>query len=242
MNLEIDEDIAYLIGVLQSDGCIYRFYDKKKNREHIRLNLTVAEKSLPMSKKFQEILLKKLNTRVNIRKKLNYDSYIIQTSINKTASLFIEWKKDELDNAISERIELFGAYLAGLIDGDGHVKIKNNHDRIVSQCVIRIAEDRPLLHLQYLLNKFFMCNSHFVFDNRSNCVETCFYISKKNIKPFYKYVYPNMVIPHKINRLDVFLKLNRVRQDSNPRPTGPKPVALSKLSHAPNTNYSYDLI
>ena len=29
-DVEIDEDIAYLIGVLHSDGCIYRFFDKKK--------------------------------------------------------------------------------------------------------------------------------------------------------------------------------------------------------------------
>ena len=35
---------------------------------------------------------------------------------------------------------LFGAYLAGLIDGDGHVQLKNNKDRRLRQLVISISE------------------------------------------------------------------------------------------------------
>ena len=54
--MKINSNVAYLIGVLHSDGCIYRFHDKKRNRTQIRLNLTVGEKSLPMSRKFQKIL------------------------------------------------------------------------------------------------------------------------------------------------------------------------------------------
>ncbi len=49
--IELDENIAYFIGVLHSDGCIYVFNDKKRNRQSMRLNLTVGEKSIPMALK-----------------------------------------------------------------------------------------------------------------------------------------------------------------------------------------------
>ncbi len=207
-NVKIDEDIAYLIGVLQSDGCIYEFYDKKRNRLHIRLNLGVGKNSLPMSEKFKQTLKKSLNITVNIRKAPSAkNAYVIQTSINRTAEIFREWKKEELNNEISQNIKLFGAYLAGLIDGDGHIKVKHNNDRKIPQCIIKIAEDRPMKTLQQLLYKFFNCKSYFEKHNNSKCVETCFYISKKNIDTFYKYVYPHVTIKHKVERLDCFLKL-----------------------------------
>ena len=231
-NITINADIAYLIGVLQSDGCIYEFYDKKRNRKQIRLNLTIGEKSFPMSEKFKCILEKSLGIHVNIRKSPSAkNAYIIQTSINRTAHIFREWKKEELDNEISNRIDLFGAYLAGLIDGDGHIKIKNNHDRRIPQCMVRIAEDRPMKTLQHLILKFFNCKTHFEKNADSKCVETCFYLSKKNSILFYKYVYTHLTLKHKIERLNQFLEMKkRALEDSNSRFTGPKPVVLSKLN------------
>jgi hypothetical protein len=67
-NITIDKNIAYLIGVLQSDGCIYEFYDKKEKRIRIRLSLGVGRNSLPMSEKCKHILEKSLGIHVNIRK------------------------------------------------------------------------------------------------------------------------------------------------------------------------------
>jgi len=211
-NVPIDEDVAYLIGVLQSDGCIYEFYERKTNRHRIRLSLGVGMNSLPMSEKFKRILAESLNIHVTIRKSPSREnSYQIQTSINRKAKLFREWKKEELNNEISNKIELFGAYLAGLIDGDGHVKIKNNHDRDIPQCIIRIAEDRPMKTLQQLILKFFNCQVHFEKNADSKCVQTCFYISKRNIVLFYKYVYPHLTLKHKLWRLSRYLEMKSER-------------------------------
>lgn len=231
-NITISEDIAYLIGVLQSDGCIYEFYDKKRQRKQIRLSLEVGKNSLPMSEKFKHILEKTLDIHVNIRKSPSAkNAYIIQTSINRKAELFREWKKEELNNSINSRIELFGAYLAGLIDGDGHVQIKHNKDRKTPQMRIEIAEDRPMKVLQYLLHKFFKCKTHFTKCRTSNCIETCFYVSKKNIKSLELYVYRHLTIKHKKERFRQFLEMKkRALEDLNPWSSGPKPDVLSKLN------------
>jgi hypothetical protein len=209
-DIEIDEKIAYFIGVLHSDGCLYEFYDKKRNRKQIRLNLTISKRSLPMAVKFKEILAEKLNRKLNIRKKPCDGSFCMQTSVNRLAPIFKEWMKEELNNEISERIELFGAYLAGLIDGDGHIKIKHIKGRKMPQCLIRIAEDHPLQNVQNLLTKFFNCKTHFVKHKTSNCVETCFLVSRINKDLFYKYVYPHLTLEHKIMRLDEFRKKTSV--------------------------------
>jgi len=208
-NIVIDEDIAYLIGVLQSDGCIYEFYDKKRNRKQIRLNLTICEKSLPMAEKFRNVLMNKLSIHTNIRKKTCDNAFMLQTSINRTAHILREWKKEELNNEINSKIELFGAYLAGLIDGDGHIQIKHNTDRRIPQMRIEIAEDRPMKVLQHLLYKFFNCKTHFTKCRTSNCIETCFYVSKKNIKLLELYVYPYIMILHKKERFQKFLEMNK---------------------------------
>ena len=71
--------------------------------------------------------------------------------------------------------------MAGLIDGDGHVKIKNNRDRIIPQGVIRIASDRPLDAVAKLIRSNLACEVHFEYAKQSKGVDTCFYITKKNI-------------------------------------------------------------
>ena len=141
--MKITTDISYLIGVLHSDGSIYLFQDKVRKRKIIRLNLTIGEKSPPMAKKFQSILIKSLNRKVNIRKIANKNSYQMQTSINKLWHHFSEWNKLHLPNEIKNDNKLFGAYLAGQLDGDGHFKLKNNRDRKLQQMTIRMTSSPP---------------------------------------------------------------------------------------------------
>jgi len=200
-NYLINKNIAYFIGVLHSDGSIYVFNDKKRNRKQIRLNLTVGKKSLEMSKKFQYILKRYFNKTVNIRKKPNHNSYIIQTSINKTWHIFSEWTKYNIPNEIKNNKKLFNSYLAGLIDGDGHIKIKNNTDRKIPQCLIRISSDRKLEEIKKLITKHNNCMVHFYCCKKSKCVDTCFYFSKKNYNEIINQILPNLAIKKKQSRL-----------------------------------------
>jgi hypothetical protein len=209
-NFRIDKDVAYFLGVLHSDGCIYFFNNKKENRKQIRLNLTIGKKSIPMALKFQRILSTHFNRTVNLRKVPNKEAYVIQTSINRLWYLFKNWKDQNIPREIKDSYRLFGVYLAGLIDGDGFVQIKNNtQDRIIPQCVIKIGSDRPLKVVRTLIKNYFGCKPHFEYAKKSNTVETCFYISKKNFDLVETFVLPHIVMPYKAERINKFLKMKK---------------------------------
>ncbi len=214
--IKIDDNLSYLIGVLHSDGYIYCFNDRKKNKKYLRLRLAVAESSLRMAVKFQRILLNSLGKNVNIRKDRKRNLYTLETSVNRLGKTFQRWK-EKIPEEIKQDITLFGAYLGGLIDGDGHIKIKNNiKDRIVPQCVIIIASSSPLEDVKRLVEKFFGCKVHFEYDHQSRGVSTCFYVSNKNISLIESYVFGNLSLKHKIETLFKFFEMKRACRDSNP--------------------------
>jgi hypothetical protein len=199
-------DKAYFAGVLQSDGCIYSFLSK--NKIIYRLNITVGSKSIEMLEKSSKVLATSFNRQVNIRKVPLKNSFAIQTSVNRDMPYLARIKKLRVPSEFSADAKLFGAYLAGLIDGDGHIKIKKNKDRTIPQCVIRITSDRPHDHLPKYLKRFGNCKTHFYKDKRSKAVETCFYLSKKNKSFFIKHVIPEISISLKRKRiLDHYMRI-----------------------------------
>lgn len=215
-NIKMDQNLAYFIGVLHSDGCIYIFNDKKKDKLSIRLNLTIADKSLEMAKRFKQILLYYFNRNVNIRKSNNNGLNVIQTSINQIWSIVQHWQKGQIPHEIRGDKVLFGAYLGGLIDGDGHIKLKNNtKDRVIPQCVIRISSDRQLDEVSYLVERYLACKVHFEHDRRGKGVDTCFYVSKKNVEFIESFISPYIFINHKKERLSNYILKKRAYPDSN---------------------------
>lgn len=218
ISLEIDEKLAYFIGVLHSDGYVYLFKDKKRKREILRIKLTVSDKSLPMALKFKNILLTKLGREVKLRKdkrKDEYNSHTIETSVNQLSTYFTHWKRN-MPTEIKTNINLFGAYLAGQIDGDGHIKIKKSQkDRALPQCHIKISSSRPLEEIAKAISKFFNCKAHYQYDKRNKGVDTCFYVSTKNAQIIKKYVYPHLIIPRKREKLENYFRSKRACPDSN---------------------------
>jgi len=203
--MKVDKNIAYFIGVLHSDGCIYFFNDKKRNRTQIRLILQIGTKSIPMALKFQKILFDSFNRTVNLRKLPGRDAYKIQTSINKLWDIFQKWNTS-IPEEITTNACLFGAYMAGLIDGDGYVQIKNNiKDRRVPQCVIKISSNEPLVQVRNLIRTHVGCEVYFEPDKRSKCIDTCFYISKKSIDFAREHILPNLAMPYKIQAVKKFI-------------------------------------
>ncbi|MBW2982620.1 hypothetical protein KY343_07080 [Candidatus Woesearchaeota archaeon] len=203
-DFKIDNNIAYFIGILHSDGCIYNLFDKKRDRKIIRLNLTIGKKSISMALKFKKILFDYFNRTVNLRKVPNKNSYVIQTSINRIKHVLKNWN-EKIPLEIKRDSSLFGAYLAGLIDGDGYIKLKNNTtDRIVPQCIIKIASDHPMVDVKNSIISHIGCNVHFEYKKGNKGVDTCFYISKKSIGYIKNYIFPHIVIDYKLNTLEKF--------------------------------------
>ncbi len=194
--LTIDSELAYFIGVLHSDGCIYIFNDKKQNKKKIRLSLGVAQRSLPMAITFQRILFEKFNKKVNVRKVPNKNLYSIQTSINRVANIFQNWNSN-LPETIKSNKSLFGAYLAGLIDGDGTIHLKNNKDRKLKQLRIEICGPEKLIEVKLLIERYTKSKVHFVKYRNRNCYDTAFYVTYKNLIFLEENVFPHIMLTYK---------------------------------------------
>ncbi len=239
-NIKIDKDVAYFIGVLHSDGCIYHFHDKKKpNLVRIRLLLGVGYKSLPMTRAFKKILSQKFGRKVNIRRAPNRNLFVIQTSINNLYSAFIQWENGKLPEEIRLSSRLFGAYLAGLIDGDGSLTLKNNKDRRLKQLVIRIASQDKLFEVKELIERYTPSKVHFQNYRTRNCYDTSFYVTYKNLLFLEQQVFPNVRILYKKKRFEKYIKkIKRACRDSNPESDGfflnPKPSVLSSYTTGPS--------
>lgn len=199
--MKIDKELAYFIGVLHSDGCIYRFEDKERKRVSMRLNLTIASKSLPMAYEFQRILSSKFSRVVNVRKVPNKNSYVIQTSINRLYPTLKNWINYALPQEIKSNVTLFGAYLGGLIDGDGHVKLKNNKDRKLKQVLVSITGPVKILNVKECIERFTNSKVNFSKVKGANCFETYFYVTYKNSEFLFKRVMPHIQMSYKNERL-----------------------------------------
>lgn len=223
--IEINQNVAYLIGVLHSDGYTYVFNDKKRNKTIMRIRLTIGGKSLPMVIKFQSILLCSFGKRVSIYKARIHNRYVLETSVNKMWNMFQGWK-ESIPAPIKEGVNLAGAYLAGLIDGDGNINIKRNvQDRKIPQCLIRISSSEPLVEVKEIIMRFFNCKVHFAYAKTSKGVDTGFYLSQKNATLLQKYIYPHLAIPHKIAVLDRFFKMKTGQPGFEPEFLGILPAA-----------------
>ena len=226
--VNIDCNVAYFIGVLHSDGYIYVFNDKKRNRKQIRLGLGIGKKSLPMAIKFQHILKKNFDRSVNLRWYPNRRGYQLQTSINKIWHILRNWQKYDIPSEIRHSQKLFGAYLAGVIDGDGHIKLKNNiQDRVIPQCMIRIAAECELTYLKVLVENHLHCNVHYEYKKGSRAVDCCFYVSRKNLAFILEYICPHLALTFKRERLKKYIERKMSLSGFEPESAGPKPAVLS---------------
>lgn len=195
MEIDIQKSIqfAYLCGVLHSDGCVYFF------REKPRITISVSKKSLPMLNKFQNLFNEYFSKNSHYRSSHMGSRFVFQPSIVKIWPCL---KKSYLDVPPNlNQIEVFSAYLGGIIDGDGHIKIKRNNDRKIPQCLIRISAEKKLEKLANYIELHFNCKVHYYHDKRSKCVETCFYISSKNYFSVKKHLLKNIDMGYKRERL-----------------------------------------
>ncbi|MBN2368358.1 hypothetical protein JXC34_05040 [Candidatus Woesearchaeota archaeon] len=136
-------DFAYWLGIMHSDGYVKHF---KKRSYYIGLG--VGTKSLPMFNKFIEISQDIFGIKGSIykgRTKEDHKFHQYRFGCTSFISMFTENKIHLKGHIIPEYFvknkALSGPYLAGLIDGDGDLRISS---RSYPQCFIRIyASYRP---------------------------------------------------------------------------------------------------
>jgi len=215
----MNENISYFIGVLHTDASIYVFHNKKRDSVQHRFRLEVGEKSLPMLKKTRRILKFEFNRNLKVyfegKNEYGTKMFCLQTSINKLLPLFKELKIDKhtVPSYILSDTKLFGAYLAGLIDGDGDVCIKRPK---YPQCRIKITSEHKS-HLLIDMIRKHMNSGAWIEKTygyvtlprgkvvKPNAFRHCFYLSPKNVQNFMKFVYPHIQIFHKKLIIEKFL-------------------------------------
>ncbi|MFX0125973.1 MAG: adenosylcobalamin-dependent ribonucleoside-diphosphate reductase [Candidatus Hodarchaeota archaeon] len=133
-NFEIDEDFAYLIGLFQTDGSLRNFTNNKTGWKGLRLSFYSTDSVLLNS--YQSILEKITGRKYSIQidkrplRKSKVVKYITSydrkmNEVMKKLNRNIVGKKSKSvripELIFKSPISVISSYIAGLIDGDGHV-------------------------------------------------------------------------------------------------------------------------
>jgi len=212
--LQSSVELAYWIGLVQADGSLT--YKKLKNG-NIQKKLTMSSISKTLIKEFQKGL-KFIDRFPTYYRRRTIAAYGCDAGVNKVANLLDNWNIIHLKKFfkptefITKNKELFGSYLAGVIDGDGDIRIKRKK---YPQCVIRISSgsNQPILISE--IKKFFNCavseTKRIRHKLRNNKVVTHtwyeleFLVSSKNIDFILNFLLPNIKLDYKRNKIISFL-------------------------------------
>ena len=139
-----NEDFAYWVGVVQTDGYFKKIFIKSRGRIRYQIVLTVGPKSLPMQAKFKSIsqnLFGIKGTFCMYQRKEGFWAYEYKFGCKNLIGIFDKFGLDFSSRLIPPKFvlrskSLFGAYMAGIIDGDGDLRVSK---RKYPQCWVRIT-------------------------------------------------------------------------------------------------------
>lgn len=213
------ENLAYWTGVVQSDGSLRNYFEKDRRVLRHLISFTVSKKSLPMLEKFRLLsnVIFERNARIFKLKSCEFWTYNIRVS-----KLLEEFKRLDISFggdpprppfwSLSKESS-FGAYLAGLIDGDGDIRVKRKR---YPQCVIRITSSSKQTNLKNSVSKILNCRASITFRKREKEIENRkfigseysleFYVSKKNYKFIRENIVPHMALDYKRDKLLNFIE------------------------------------
>ena len=222
-------EFAYWLGLTHSDCAFSRWINKNgkyQNELHMEVKSEILIKEFQKGLAFINRFPDYFKTKRNV--------FTCKSPVNsilpllKSINLFPKHKFVP-PNFISTDKALFGAYLAGIIDGDGNVRVKRKK---YPQCAIRITSSSEQVLLTNLIKKFLNCSvsntnvsdeRYFEKENRIirgswNVLE--FLISSKNFSFFLYYVLPYIKLRYKKEIIENFIKKKRelcAERDLNPR-------------------------
>lgn len=213
IKLEPSEKLAYWVGVAQADGCYIK--------EIKRIVVGIHEKSLQMLVKFHEIskdLLKGLTkSQPYERNGLWRYSVGITKIFRSLKQLRVKLQDPPIPPKwVVSKPEFLGAYLSGLIDGDGDVRIKRPK---YPQCAIRIASGSPQIKLLQVIKEKLKCGTSvgkyfkkgYIKEKgkiiKGTGYEIEFLVSPKTKDFVIKYLLPWIQLQYKKEKIESYLKL-----------------------------------
>jgi len=213
---EYSQELAYWIGLVQADGSLVKWTRKNgkiENELHMETKSEVLikefQKGLNLLNRFPKYFVTK---RGFFTCKASVGSILFQI---KVLRLFFSKSKFQTPNFVLNDKAFFGAYLAGLIDGDGDIRTKNKK---YPQCVIRITSGFKQEILMKSIREFLACSvtdtkregkRYLKKENRiinGSWHELEFSISSKNFDFIFNYVVPNIKLLYKKEKISNFIK------------------------------------
>lgn len=212
------EDLAYWVGVVQTDGSFKRYNVKSTGYSGYHISLNIAEKSLPMQIKFRDIASRLFGTKSKIFREHSTGRYDFKFSVSRLIPIFHNLGISFGDPPVPPRWcltskSLFGAYLAGVIDGDGTVKI---HGKRYPQCHIKITSGHEQTELRNSIMNNLDCWAGIYFSQKTSILngkiingksyDLEFYCSSKNLGYFREFILPYIKLKHKKEKIESYIK------------------------------------
>lgn len=218
IKIEPSEELAYWTGIAQSDGWLY--HEKRRERSSFEVGLRVGRRSLPMMLKFQRLSKTLFLRDAKITKVKYREAWDFAIGAKNLLHLFEKWDirfgdppKPPIWCLYEPRF--FGSYLAGIIDGDGDIRIKRPK---YPQCIIRIHSGRKQEDLSKAITELLRCSVYITprrriveFKGRiirGLCFDLEFCVSSKSSEFVRTYILPKMTLQHKSQKLSEFLSNN----------------------------------
>lgn len=220
-------DLAYWIGVAQTDGYFKRYYYKKKKVFRHLVSLNVGYPSIPMLEKFRTISQNIFKLKGSTWHNVKNATVEYKIGAKNLLPIFNQLNIDFSDPPkpprwIIENKEFFGAYLAGVIDGDGSVRIRRPQ---YPQCAVRITSGSYAVNLRQAIVSSLnigvsrsINHSSSIYKGRKiegTAYNIEFYVSPKNFNFFHNCVIPQMAISRKRDKISVYIERRTVGREPN---------------------------
>ncbi len=220
LEIEPSVDLAYWVGAMQTDGSLWKYYRKEKAQFEFRLAMGVATKSLPMLQKVARLSAEIFQRHGKLYKRMSEDQWDYYVQVKQLLPLFrkLDIQFDDPPKPpkwVSAKPRFFGAYLAGVIDGDGCIVVKRPE---YPQCMIRITSGLRQFALSKTIKQILKCSVYEQEFYQKKFIKSWgrmvegkwfiseFCVSSKTAKFVRDFITPHLQLIYKKERLENFIE------------------------------------
>lgn len=167
--LELDTDLAYLVGYHLGDGYLEDINKTFKRRGKAGYEIVYADRDINQILLIKNIINNKFGFNLDVYKKFDENLWIGRTTSCKVLHWFLNTKlnlpigkrdKIEIPKWIFYKKEFLANFISGFFDADGDVNNTSNHSYKIIRIQLTQKDKEILLQLKDLLYKAFVIKSN----------------------------------------------------------------------------------
>jgi len=211
MNFE-DGRFAYWVGLTQADGSL-------KSRRNGSVSLEIEVKDKILAEAFRDACNKFFGKDLKVFRRTDGRwccGMGVKKLLKAFESLDLEFKDPPSPPLwFEQNMHLFGAYIAGVIDGDGNIRIKRPE---YPQCVVRVTSGSKQSKLLESLSRIMRCavtstkrRRTVFYDKESRFIDGTWYdleflVSSKNMSFMKSFVLPFILLKRKQRKIENYIR------------------------------------